>query len=449
MYKKFSVVINNKIKRFNKIISVESDKSCSHRALLIGSVCIGLSRIKNLLESQDVMNTLKCLKALKVKILKKNKTYIIYGNGLGSLQQPKNNRLYVGNSGTLARMLCGLIATNPNLKIKIIGDKSMNKRDMFRVIEPLQKIGCFFYPAGKTTLPLTIKSTSMPLAQHHNETIGSAQTKSTILLASLNAPGKSTIYQKKMSRDHTENFLVSAKARIIIKKFKKGNLISLIGQKKLSCINLEILGDPSSAAPFIALTLLTPGSKLLIKNVNCNPTRLGFINILKKMNARIKLTNIKTVSSEKSGDIVIKSSNLKSIKCPTSMVPFAIDEFVLCFLLAAKAKGVSTFKGLDELNKKESPRLNVMNKILNQIGIKTKLNIKNGSIKIYGNPNISLNKFYKIKTQYDHRICFMGIIMALTFGGKVEIEDCNSIATSFPKFLTTIKKIGAKYEVKS
>jgi len=448
MSKKFSVFINNKIKKFNKTISVESDKSCSHRSLLIGSVCIGASRIKNLLESQDVRNTLECLRALKVKILKKNKTYIVYGNGLGSLRQPKNNKLYVGNSGTLARLICGLLSTNSNLKVKIFGDKSMNKRDMLRVIEPLEKIGCFFYPAGKTTLPLTIESTNMPLAQHHIETIGSAQIKSAILLASLNIPGTTTIEQKKISRDHTENLLATIDAEIKIKKFTKGNLISLKGQKNLSSFNLKIPGDLSSAAPFIALTLLTPESKLLIKNVNCNPTRQGFVNIIKKMNARIKLINIKTISSEKIGDIVIKSSNLKSITCPTSVVPFAIDELIFCFLLASKAKGVSTFKGLSELNKKESPRLNVINKILNQIGIKTKLNKKIGSIKIYGNPNIDLNKFYKIETYYDHRFCMLAVVMALSFGGQIKIKDCDSINTSFPKFLDIIKKIGGKYEIK-
>ena len=448
MNKKFSVLINNKIKKFNKTISIESDKSISHRALLIASQCIGPSILKNILESEDVKNTIVCLKKLGVKILKKNKTYIVYVNGLGSLQQPKKNKLYVGNSGTLARMICGLLSTNPNLKIKIFGDKSMNKRDMLRVIEPLQKIGCFFYPAGKTTLPLTIESTSMPLAQHHNEIVGSAQIKTAILLASLNIPGITTIEQKKISRDHTENILSIVKAGIKIKKLKKGNLVSLRGQKNLSNFDLKIPGDLSSAAPFIALTLLTPGAKLLIENINCNPTRLGFVNIIKKMNAKIKLINVKIINSEKTGDIVIKSSNLKSIICSSSIVPFAIDEFILCFLLAAKAKGVSIFKGLGELNKKESPRLNVINKILNQIGIKTRLNKKIGSIKIYGNPNIDLNKFYKIETYYDHRICMAAFVMALSFGGKIKIKDCDSIATSFPKFLTTIKKIGGKYEIK-
>jgi 3-phosphoshikimate 1-carboxyvinyltransferase len=176
-------------------------------------------------------------------------------------------------------MLIGLIATHPSLKVKISGDHSLNKRDMKRIVEPLSKIGCTFYPRSKTTLPLIIEGTSMPLAQKHFEILGSAQVKSAILLAAINTHGITAVEEKKISRNHTENLLASIKAGIKIKKLKKGNLISLKGKRNLSCFNLEIPGDPSSAAPFIVLTLLTTGSKLLIKNINCNPTRIGFINV--------------------------------------------------------------------------------------------------------------------------------------------------------------------------
>ena len=189
MKNKISVLIKKKIKRFIRIIVVEGDKSISHRSLLIASQCIGVTNIKNLLESEDINNTISCLRRLGVKIKNKKKKYVIYGNGLGSFKKPKNNFLYAGNSGTLARMLFPLLGTQPNLKVKISGDRSLNKRDMKRVIEPLSKIGCNFYPKNKTTLPLTIEGTTMPLAQKHFETIGSAQVKSAILLAALNTPG--------------------------------------------------------------------------------------------------------------------------------------------------------------------------------------------------------------------------------------------------------------------
>ena len=197
MNKKFSVLIKNKINKIYKTITIENDKSISHRALLISSQCIGISRIKGILESDDVKNTINCLKKLGVKILKNKKKYIVYGNGLSSFKKPKNNSLYAGNSGTLARMLIALLATNSNLKVKISGDSSLNKRDMSRVIEPLSKIGCSFYPKGKKTLPLIIEGTSYPLALNHVENIGSAQVKSAILLAALDTPGITTIEEKK------------------------------------------------------------------------------------------------------------------------------------------------------------------------------------------------------------------------------------------------------------
>ncbi len=218
MNKKFSVLINKKIKKFNKNISVEGDKSISHRVLLISSQCIGPSILKGILESEDVKNTINCLKKLGVKIVKKKNVYIVYGNGLGSFKSPQRNLLYAGNSGSLARMLISLIATHENLKVKVSGDSSLIKRDMKRIIDPLSKIGCNFYPKNKTTLPITIQGTGMPLAQRHIENIGSAQVKSAILLAGLNTLGITVVEENKLSRDHTENLLKAIKADIKIKK---------------------------------------------------------------------------------------------------------------------------------------------------------------------------------------------------------------------------------------
>ena len=316
MKKNFSVSINKKINRFNKRIKVASDKSLSLRALLLASQCIGISKIKNLLESEDVLNCIKALKRLGVTISKKKNIYYVYGNGLNSFKT--NNKLikiYVGNSGTTARLLCGLLSTNDN-KFYLYGDKSMNKRDMSRVIKPLEKVGCFFYPKKKSNLPLVIEGTSMPLAQRHVERKGSAQIKSLILLSALSTPGITTIEEEKASRNHTEIFLKKINADINIKKLKKGNLITLKGQKNLYSFNYTIFSDPSSAAFFIALAVLTPNSKLIIKDVICNSTRIGFFKILKKMNANIKIKNLRKASGELVGDILVKSSVLKPIKCP-------------------------------------------------------------------------------------------------------------------------------------
>ena len=446
MSKNFFVLIKKKIKRFNKAIKVENDKSISHRALLVASQCIGPSTITGILESEDVKSTIKCLKQLGVKIIKKNKKYIVYGNGLGSFQTPSQKQLYAGNSGTLARMLISLISTHSNLKVRVAGDNSLNKRDMKRVITPLSKIGCCFYPPKKTTLPLVVEGTEMPLAQKHYETIGSAQVKSAILLSALNTPGITELEEVEKSRNHTENLLKEIGAKIKIKKLKNKNLISLEGQNNLNSFNLKIAGDPSSAAPFIILALLTPKSKLLIKNVNCNQTRIGFIKILKKMNANIKIRNLKKISGEPIGDIYVKNSNLKAINCSKKLVPFAIDEFPLLFVAASFINGISKFYGINELRHKESDRIKNMEIGLNKIGIKTKST--KDSLIIFGKKNLKKGKTLKIFPKYDHRIAMSFFCLGQLYSGKIIINDFETVDTSFSKFLKIMKKIGAKFEIK-
>ena len=443
--KSFSIIVKKKINKFNKSIFVEGDKSISHRALLISSQAYGISKLKGILGAEDVLNTINTLKKLGVKIVKYKNIYHVYGNGLGSFKTQNNLTINAGNSGTLARLLMGLLTTYPH-KIKIIGDKSLSKRPMGRIIAPLEKFGVTFEPKDKKTLPFYIIGSEMPIAISHEEKIGSAQVKSSIILASLNTPGITKIKELKKSRDHTENMLKFIRAKIKIKKFKTYNLISIEGQRDFKAFDLNIPGDISSAAFFIVLTLLAKHSIIKIKNINLNPTRTGIIIILKKMNAKIKIINIKTKYGEKVGDIVVKSSALKSINCPASLVPSTIDEFTILMIAAAKAKGTSAFSGLGELNKKESPRLNLMNSILNQVGIKTKL--KHETIKIIGNPKINLNKSYIINTRFDHRVCMSIFVMCQIFGGQIKIKDFNSVYTSFPNFLNLMKQLGAKYEIK-
>jgi len=448
MKKNFSLLVKEKIKRFNKSINIPGDKSLSIRALMLASQCIGESQIKNLLESEDVLDCKKALEKLGVKITKVKDTYKIYGNGLNSFKlKNKITKIYVGNSGTTARLLSGLLATSPG-KFNLYGDSSMNKRDMHRVSKHLEKIGCFFYPKNKSTLPLLIEGTTMPLAQTHLEKLGSAQVKSSILLAALNTPGITSVIEKKTSRNHTEIFLKKIGANIKIKKLKKGNLITLEGQKNLYGFKSNISSDPSSSAFFIALTLLTPGSKLLIKNVNCNSTRIGFVNVLKKrMNANIIIKVLrKKKDDEPVGNIVIKSSKLKPINCPKEIVPNLIDEFPILFVLAALTKGVSKFTGIESLREKESDRIKSIEVVLNKIGIKTKSTIN--SLKIFGNPNIKTKKLINVYPKHDHRIAMSSTILGLLLGVKLKISNFQTTNTSFPGFISVIKYLGGRIEIK-
>jgi len=446
MKKKISVLINKKINKYSKNIEVASDKSLSLRALILASQCIGISKIKNLLEAEDVLNCIKALKKLGVKIVKKRSTYFVYGNVLNSFKTNKKLiKIYVGNSGTTARLLSGLLSTHDN-KFYLYGDKSMNKRDMSRIIKPLEKIGCFFYPKKKSNLPLILEGTPMPLAQKHVEKKGSAQIKSSILLSALSIPGITIIEEQRPSRNHTEILLKKIKADIKVKKVKKGNLITLRGQKNLYSFNYTIFADPSSASFLIALTLLTPNSKLIIKNVICNSTRTGFLKILKeKMNANIKIKNLRNIAGEPIGDILIKSSILKPVNCPKELVPFLIDEFCILFVIAALTKGLSKFKGINELRHKESDRIKNMEKGFNKIGIKTKST--KDSLQIYGNPNIKIKKELNIYSDGDHRIAMSWAILGLLVKGKLKIHNFETVNTSFPNFIKLIKDIGGKIKI--
>ena len=447
MKKKISVLINKKIKKFNKNIKISGDKSCSIRAVLLASQCIGVSKIKNLLESEDVLCCVNSLKnALGVKIIKKNSIYHIYGNGFNSFKLKKKiTKIYTGNSGTFARLLFGLLSTCPN-KFYVYGDPSMNNRDLTRVKNHLEKIGVIFYPKDKKTLPLLIEGTNMPLAQEHIEKGGSAQVKSSILLSALSTPGTTTIKEEKVSRNHTELFLKKINADIKVKKLKKGNLISLKGQKNLYSFDYTVSSDPSSAAFLIALTLLTPEAKLTIHNVLCNDTRIFFIKILKKANGNIKIYNLRKVSGELVGSITISASKLKPINIFKD-VGKLIDELPILFIIAALTEGVSKFRNIADLKNKESNRLLESKKILDQAEIKCQ--IKKDSMIIYGKKKIETkNKLILTDTKGDHRICMSSTIFSLLTGIKGKVKNFETVNTSFPEFITLVKSLGGKIEIK-
>jgi len=433
------IVIKKKIDSFNNKIRVSGDKSLSIRWALLASQAKGISKAYNLLRSLDVISALKCLKKLGVKVKWKKSYCEITGNGLNTYKNLKKIILDAGNSGTLGRLILGLLIHHES-KVKIIGDKSLSKRDFSRVIIPLKKFGAKFKYKSNHKLPIEINGISNAKPINYHETKGSAQCKSAVMLAALNTKGE-TIIKAKKSRDHTEILFKYLKIPISLKKNKNFDLIKINGKKQFSGFNYNIPSDISSSAFFIVLTLLSKKSKLVIENVNINPSRIGIITILKKMGAKVYFKNQKTYMGEKIADILIKSSDkIKSINCPSNYNSQAIDEFLLIFLVAARAKGVSYFKDLSELNQKESPRLKLGSKILNMMGIKTILT--NSSIKIYGNPNLIINHEIEVKNYLkDHRIFMMSMIAALSFGGYWKLHDPDSIKTSFPSFLNLLKKI--------
>ena len=438
---KTSVQINSKIKSFNKTLSIPGDKSISIRLILLASQANGKTKISNLLESEDVMSTIRSMRGLGIKIAKRNRVYEINGAGLNGYNYKKNLVINAGNSGTFARLFCGAVVKSDKV-IRIIGDRSLSKRDFSRIIKPLKLFGVSF-KSNSNHLPIKIIGTNYLRPIYYEEKKGSAQVKSSIMIASLNSPGE-TVIKSIPSRDHTElMFKHCLNIPINIKKNKKFDIIKIKGQHNYKGFNYIVPGDISSASFFIVLTILSKNSKLLIHNVNINKSRSGIIEILKKMNANILIKNKRKYNGETIGSIFIKSTqNLKSINCPKSINTKAIDEFLIIFLVCAKAKGNSVFKGLAELRNKESDRLKIASRFLKMIGIKVEEKLD--SLKIYGNPNLNLNKKYVVKNYLkDHRVFMMSCIAALVFGGDFKILDKASINTSFPGFLKILKKLGA------
>ena len=434
-----SVVIKNKIKTFNKKISVSGDKSLSIRWILFSSLAEGISKANNLLISEDVIAAIKTIKKLGIKVkIKKNKCKI-YGRGVEGYKYKKNIVINAENSGTLGRLILGLLINSPQ-KIKLIGDKSLTKRDFRRIADPLSKFGAKFKLNNNKNLPLTIIGSSDLKPIKYIENRGSAQCKSSVIFGAMRTNG-TTIIKAKKSRNHTELLCKYLNLPISIKSKKNYDLIKINKVKTINPLNYNIPSDISSSAFFIVLTALMKNSKLLIKNVNINPSRTGIITILKKMGINIILNNQRTYKGEKIANIKIKSpKKIKPINCPTNLNSGAIDEFLIIFLVAAKANGTSYFKDIGELNQKESPRLKWGEYILNAMGIKTIST--NKSIKIFGNPKLKIKKKITIKNYLkDHRVFMTSVIAALSFGGYWKIHDKDSIKTSFPDFFKIVKNL--------
>ena len=441
--KKF-LSIQNKLEKYNKkSIILPGDKSISIRFLILSSLARGKSVASNILKSEDVINTVKCLRKLGIKIkISKNKCEV-FGKGLYGFEFRKNLILDAGNSGTCARLMIAT-AIDTSQPIKIIGDHSLSTRDMNRVIMPLKKFGAKF-KKNNGNLPLTILKSDNLKPIKYFETLGSAQCKSAVMLAALKTNG-TTFLKCKPSRNHTEIMYKDVlKLPIKIKKIGNYDFIKVKGNNEFKPFNYNVPSDISSASFFIVLTLLGNNSELVLKNINTNKTRIGIINILNLMGAKIKLLNIRKINGERISDIYVRSNKkLKSINLNPKFNSSAIDEFLLIFLVASICKGTSTFKNLSELNKKESKRLDIGMMILKKMGIKVK-KIKNDGIKIFGKPDLNLNKEIIIKDfMKDHRVFMVSIIAGLTLGGKWKVYNPESINTSFPSFLKLIKNLGAK-----
>ena len=428
-------MISNKIKdRIVGNINIPSDKSISHRSIIIPSISMGISEINNLLMSDDVMHTLNAFKTLGVKIEDSNDKIIIYGKGLNSLKKPNKN-IYLGNSGTSARLLTGLLASQ-TFETILEGDQSLSSRPMARIMDPLKLMGAEFENISGT-LPLKIIGKKLNKSTIEIE-IPSAQIKSGLILAALNTEGFSHIIEKNITRDHTENMLKSFGADINIEKKNNQTSIYINGKHELKSNNIYVPSDLSSSAFFIIAALINKGSKITLNNININPSRDGILKALKKMGAKINIKNKKTMSGEIVADLEVEYSNLKGCELDSEMAKFMIDEYPILSIAAAFAKGKSIFKGLKELKVKESDRLELIR--LNLVNCGCDCEVINDDLIIRPSETyIPINN--RIRTDFDHRIAMSFAVM----GSKIDnliIEDADSINTSFPNFIEKFNKAG-------
>ena len=428
-------MISNKIKGgILGNINIPSDKSISHRSIIIPSISMGISEINNLLMSDDVLHTLNAFKTLGVKIEKLNKKIIIYGKGLNSLKKPNKN-IYLGNSGTSARLLTGLLSSQ-TFETILEGDHSLSSRPMARIMDPLKLMGAKFENVTGT-LPLKIIGKKLNKSKIEIK-IPSAQIKSGLILAALNTEGVSHIIEKHITRDHTENMLMSFGADINIEKKNNQTSIYVKGKKELKSNNINVPSDLSSSAFFIIAALINKGSKINLNNININPSRDGILKALKKMEAQISIKNERTVSGEIVADLQVEYSNLIGCELDAEMAKFMIDEYPILSIAAAFAKGTSVFRGLKELKVKESNRLELIRLNLKNCGCDCE--VINDDLIIRPSKEY-IPKNNKIRTDFDHRIAMSFAVMGSKIGNLI-IDDADSINTSFPNFIEKFNNAG-------
>lgn len=416
-------------------IRVPGDKSISHRSIMLGALAVGETRVTGLLEGEDVLSTAAAMRAMGAHVERTGEgAWTINGVGVGALLQP-TGPLDMGNSGTSTRLLMGLVSSHP-ITASFVGDASLSKRPMGRVITPLSQMGASFDSSEGGRLPLIVRGANPSVPITYRLPMASAQVKSAILLAGLNTPGMTTVIEPVPTRDHSERMLRGFGAELTVETDKDGaRVISIKGEAELKPQVIEVPGDPSSAAFFIVAALIIPGSDVVIENVGLNPTRAGIIEALRQMGGQIDEIDRREVGGEPVADLHVRHSTLTGTEIDPALAPSMIDEFPALFVAASVAHGVTTTSGLDELRVKESDRLAVMATALLDAG--AMIEEREDGLVITGTggePLPGTAKGREIETHLDHRIAMSMAVAGLASRDGVMIDDTRPIATSFPVF---------------
>lgn len=420
-------------------LTVPGDKSISHRALMLGALAVGETRIEGLLEGEDVLATAAAMRALGAEAERTGDgAWRVCGRGVGGLSEP-STVLDMGNSGTAARLLIGLLSTHP-LKATFSGDESLSKRPMERVMGPLRQMGAAFESRTGGRLPLTVIGSDAPMPIEYELPVASAQVKSAILLAGLNTPGETTVVENKATRDHSERMLTHFGAEVRVEPYgDHGRRVTVVGQPELTGQNLVVPADISSAAfPLVAASIVK-GSRLTLRNVGINPLRTGLIDCLQEMGAKIVLSNKRDVGGEPVADMKVSASALQGITVPASRAPSMIDEYPILAVAAACASGVTHMQGLAELRVKESDRLGAMARGLAACGVKVEETEDTLTVHGTGTPPAG---GAMINVDLDHRIAMAFLVLGMVCEQPVSVDDASAIDTSFPGFTNLMNGLG-------
>ena len=413
---------------------VPGDKSISHRALMLSAMARGRSRIEGLSRGADVASTAAALRAMGATIAQEaDGGWAVDGVGTGCLLQPET-ALDMGNSGTSARLLMGLVASHP-IQATMIGDASLSARPMNRVIAPLSRIGASFAASPGGRLPLTVRGLCPAVPLEHRMEVASAQVKSALLLAALNTPGITRVIEPVPTRDHSERMLRGFGADISV----EGDLISIRGEASLEPRHVVVPGDPSSAAFLVAAALIVPGSEVTVEGIGINPTRAGLFTVLRQMGADLHLANRREEGGEPVADLAVRHSTLTGIDVPPELAPSMIDEFPILFVAAAFARGTTRTSGLHELRVKESDRLSVMAAGLAAVGVRVE-ETEDG-LTVHGTDGEPIPGGGTIASRLDHRIAMSFAVAGLHAASPVTVDDMAPVETSFPGFEAILARL--------
>jgi len=428
------------------VVSIPGDKSISHRSLILGALAIGQTRITGLLEGQDVLDTAKAMVAFGAVVEKNDQSeWLVDGVGVGGFAEP-STVVDCGNSGTGVRLIIGAMSTTP-INATFTGDHSLNSRPMERVTNPLSKFGVTTFGRSKGRLPMTVIGARSPIPVKYDVPVPSAQVKSALLLAALNAPGETIITEKETTRDHTERMLSSFGADISVENISNRRSIKLCGHSELNGQNICVPSDPSSAAFPICAAIIVEGSDILVPNITLNETRAGLYKTLIEMGANLSFENEREESGEPVADIrACFSPDMKGVEVPPERAASMIDEYPILSVVAANATGKTIMRGVKELRVKESDRIDVMAKGLRANGVFVDEGEDWWVVK--GNGMGSVKGGSICQTFLDHRIAMSFLVLGLSSQNYVEIDDCLPIKTSFPNFIELMLEIGANMEVR-